>query len=1112
MTDENTLTMPGAWRRVLHPRRDRPPVPAPPAPDKGAAARVAGLIEEKRDELEKVLDFSGTDPELAEAARAHLRGEANPRGAAALAHLTVAVHGLQYEGGDRLFADAWIAGHGIAFAVAAFAETGGIRAVYNVADLSGRGKSKKAQARGELNWTGVRPRRTSDAELDWWIDRGTARRLRAHLAAAPDDVYAGAVERLAEHRGHPLQKRITAYLVPTRADWVEEQCANPGPAAGHRSPDRWLLHCALGEPSQPAAIGLPFGHHDLTLDVYTTLVDGVGPEAALPLLLKVFEDEVLDDALVEVLATLPLDGAFRALAGRIDHPAVPPGLLAAAARFPARAVRLLAEADDPRLAELLAGHVRSHPDLTERTLPALSAQAREKVRPMLDAAARVPAATDLPPLLAEPPWTRARAKAEPVVLKDLPPPGIRAISWEPGEREAWRSRSTFLWDWSDRIDHVKLAAKFGKIPGHQQIVVVLKGDEDVVRPLLPGWEPPVTMEEDDWMRVLVARFEFDAHDIVLRTVRTDPAPLGGLLMPLLSDEVAWTMADWLVRLRTAGRTARAWFERHGTSAAPALIPDALGKPGTARRAAERALRFIAERHGPGAIVEAARVHGDEAAAGIEALLTADPLEDLPKKIPAVAWVDPRALPPLLLRGRAYALPDDAVRHVLTMLAMSGPYDVYAGVRTVRDLCDPASLGEFGWALFRWWEACGASAKENWAFTQLGLTGDDDTVRRLTPLIRAWPGEGGHARAVTGLDVLAAIGTDTALMHLHTIAQRVKFKGLKTRAQEKIAEVAAELDLTAEQLADRLVPDFGLDASGTLTLDYGPRRFVIAFDEQLKPTITDDGGKLRKSLPKPGAKDDPDLAPAAAKRFAALKKDVRTVAADQIFRLEQAMVTGRRWSLPEFRELLATHPLLGHLVRRLVWFAEDGAAFRVAEDGTFADAADDTITLPDTARIGVAHPLHLGDDVPAWSEMFADYEILQPFEQLGRRVHTLTADERTGSDLTRFEGAKVPSGAVLGLVNRGWERGAPQDAGVEAWISRRVAPDRHLVVRLDPGIPAGSPDLLGDQVLASVRLADSPGGYWSEGKPYLLGELDPVIASEVIADLTHLTGPADGASR
>jgi hypothetical protein len=442
--------------------------------------------------------------------------------------------------------------------------------------------------------------------------------------------------------------------------------------------------------------------------------------------------------------------------------------------------------------------------------------------------------------------------------------------------------------------------------------------------------------------------------------------------------------------------------------------------------------------------------------------------------------------------------------------MSKPGDAYAGVHTVRELCDPASLAEFGWALFHWWEACGARSNDGWALTQLALTGDDETVRRLTPVIRAWPGDGGHAKAVTGLDVLAAIGTDTALMHLHAIAQRVKFKALKRRAQEKIGQVAAELELTADQLADRLVPDFGLDAAGTLTLDYGPRRFTVGFDEQLRPTIADEDGKARRSLPKPGAKDDPELAPAAYKRFSALKKDVRTVAADQVTRLETAMVTRRRWPFAEFRDLLAGHPLVRHLVGRLVWLAEhDGGvtAFRVAEDGTYADACDDAVTIPEQARIGIAHPLDLDGAVPAWSELLADYEILQPFRQLARTVHTLTDTEREAGHLERFADLKVPARAVLGLTGRGWDRGAPQDAGVECWISRRVGPGRHVVIDLDPGFPVGDPDGMGDQTIEGVRLRARPdAGYYrvQDGDASLrFGDLHPVTASEILADLHTL---------
>src|SRR5690606_15146361 len=147
---------------------------------------------------------------------------------------------------------------------------------------------------------------------------------------------------------------------------------------------------------------------------------------------------------------------------------------------------------------------------------------------------------------------------------------------------------------------------------------------------------------------------------------------------------------------------------------------------------------------------------------------------------------------------------------LTMLAIAKPGDVYAGVEAVRELCDPASLAEFGWGVFQSWLAAGAPSKDGWALAQLGWLGDDEKVRRLTPLIRSWPGEGLTARAVSGLDVLADIGSHTALTHLYGIALKVRFKALRERAQRKIEEVAAGRGLTAEQLADRLVPDLGLD--------------------------------------------------------------------------------------------------------------------------------------------------------------------------------------------------------------------------------------------------------------------------------------------------------------
>jgi hypothetical protein len=496
---------------------------------------------------------------------------------------------------------------------------------------------------------------------------------------------------------------------------------------------------------------------------------------------------------------------------------------------------------------------------------------------------------------------------------------------------------------------------------------------------------------------------------------------------------------------------------------------------------------------------------------VDALLGTDPLAILPAKMPAVpAWATPGLLPPVLLRDGSGSLPAAAVVTVVTMLALSKPGEPYAGVAVLTQVCEPRSLAEFGWGLFQRWQASGASPKESWVLDALALIGDDETVRRLSPLILTWPGDGGHARAVTGLRVLASIGSDLALMHLHGIAQRAKFRGLKTAAAETMREVAAGLGLSAEQLADRLVPDFGLDPDGSLILDYGPRRFVVGFDEQLKPYVADVDGGRRKDLPKPGAKDDTELAEAAYRRFAGLKKDVRTVAADQIRRLEHAMVAGRRWSGAEFRELFVAHPLLWHIVRRLVWGVYDDAgtpvgALRVAEDRSFADVDDAALAVADDAVVGVAHPLHLAGPVTVgtvggWAEQFADYEILQPFPQLTREVHALTDGERAAERLSRFEGMQLPTGKVIGMERRGWRRESPQDAGIQSRIERPLPDGRTVIVDLEPGIVVGDPTAFPEQTLTQVWLRAAGAG---KERQVPFGELDAVTASEVVRDLREV---------
>ncbi|MET7467897.1 DUF4132 domain-containing protein [Micromonospora sp. NPDC005599] len=1107
LPDEDAFEVPAGWRRMLVPRRGGAPGLALPSAAKGRAAgrKVLDSVAAQVAATARATD----DPELGPALRGYLDGEHSPLGGAALV-AAVAV-GLAYHGREQ---------QGLALADLL------------VADLGVAGVAVAATEQITVAGTGVAsslPLRRTEANNahnygHWRLHQWVLRRVRAHLVAAGEADYAAVRAALVPYRSGPLAARaVTSFLLPTEREWVAQDVADVAREGGPLLAE--LLLCAVDDVD---AIHTLAGHLQVYRLIYdqapiATVTAAVGPPIA-PVLVGWFDHEHAradgHKLLVSLLSALPGDEPMAALLDRLDRRYVPPAVTEMLRRFPVRGVRLLAGAADGRspvareAAMLLRAHVLANPAAVEAALPALEPAQRERVERVRDSASALPVAGPdrLPPVLVTPPWSVRRVRATPPVVDGLKRPAGSATAWLPGERERWAAIVPGWAGYWHGNDLNVLAAEVaaGRAGSYEAIHFFVRATEELARPLLPAWRPDESWGADEWMCRLAGRYELDALPTALHLARTAPKSVGEALLPYADAEVADLMADWLDRLKSARPVARAWLRRHPEHAARALLPAALGEPGSRRRAAERALRLLAAEHRE-LVLGVAREHGQEALTAATAMLDADPLAQLPARMPSLpAWLDPAVLPQVLLRDRSAALPTEAVRHLCTMLAVSALGEPYPGLEIVRAACDTDSLAEFAWVLFESWQSAGSPSKDSWAFTGLGLLGDDSTARQLAPLVRAWPGESQHTRAVTGLEVLAQIGTDVALMHLYGISQKVKFRGLREQAARKVTEVADGLGLTPEQLGDRLVPDLGLDADGSLVLDYGPRRFTVGFDEQLKPYVVDGTGVRRKDLPKPGARDDATLAPAAHKRFAGLKKDVRTLAADQIRRFEAAMVTGRCWPAADFRRYFLSHPLLWHVVRRLVWATVDdagevGTAFRVAEDRTLADVDDETYALPDDATVTIAHPLGLGTAVPAWAEVFADYEILQPFPQLGRDVYRLEAAERGETLLQRHMGVTVPAGRLLSLERRGWRRGTPQDAGIQSWLEREVPGGRAVVIDLDPGIAVGVVDMFPDQKIEAIWVNDVPYGDWfPRGGKVRLRDLDDVTVSEVLRDLAEVT--------
>jgi hypothetical protein len=1092
---EETFVLPATWVRHLHPRRGGAPG-EPFVIDPDARAKTGRIPLEQPGGVFGVLHAAATDDALRVAAGRWLAGEpdAPPAGAAAVAAIELAAR-TSGPAHIKSFADMWIHERGLGFAVLAAAEL------------------------SSLVWSGgIRRLGAGEKRAGRWSELLVLLRVRAALAVAPQDEYEKAVGPLEACRAGDAYARAGCSVLVPRQDWVEADVADAvADADGCRA--LLLLHAARTAEQAAALARLPDPWHLLEDDgLVVTLVDGAGPAVA-PTLFHWFDGKLAryigvsaERWLLSVLAALPGDDVIRGLLARSGERDVRAALHEAIRHYPARAMRILAE---EAATDLLRPHVLLHLDLADRVMPGLSAAAAARVRAVVDYARGTTAAplSAVPPVLADPPWQGRRRPARPPVAAALTCTDEATVSWRPDEREEWAATPAHHYreptlSWDELARHVVAGSCDWRDPG----LLFSRAPEAIARPALASWRPRSTWDAPASMRIAAARFGTDALPAVLTLARDTPADYAHLLLPFASPGVAVLMADWLARLKSRRGLAHRWLRRHPAEAARALVPAALGKAGAARRQAERALLLLHADGHADQVRAAASAYGPEAAAGVETLLTTDPLTVLPARMPAVpAWVAPVLLPRVRLRDGSGPLPAEAVLNLVAMLMISRPGDPYAGLEVVREAVEPADLAEFAWGLFELWETAGAGAKESWAFEALALLGDGGTARRLTPLILAWPGQGRNARAVAGLGVLAGIGTDEALLHLHRISQRAKSANLRRAAATRIAEVADGLGLSAEQLADRLVPDFGLGSDGSLRLDYGPRQFVVGFDEQLRPFVTGADGKRLKALPKPGARDDAETAGAAHRRFTVLKKDVRTVAAEQVRRLEQAMVDGRRWTAAEFRRLFVGHSLMWHIARRLVWVRFDGdgtpvGALRIAEDRSLATANDEPASLAAGDVLGIAHPLHLGEDLSGWAETFADYELLQPFPQLGRPTFALTEPERAAGHLKRFEGATVATTSVLLLDRRGWRRKEPGPGGVQALFERVAGHGRVLTVHLDPGI-VGQVGFHAEQRLASVYLHDGTASHWDEASrvELPLGGLDAITASEILRDLTDVVG-------
>lgn len=435
------------------------------------------------------------------------------------------------------------------------------------------------------------------------------------------------------------------------------------------------------------------------------------------------------------------------------------------------------------------------------------------------------------------------------------------------------------------------------------------------------------------------------------------------------------------------------------------------------------------------------------------------------------------------------------------------------------LLDRRSLAWWAAALLDAWVARKADVKHHWCLALAVALGGDAVVAAVQREVEAWHRGGRRPLASLACQLLAYLGGDRAVRALDDIARAHGYDPLGALATSALAAEAAERGLTRDELADAVVPRWGMSAEGKAWLDYGRRRFrvtlEVAADGALDVSLTETRWRVLAAPPKPTRADDPARAAEALARWKALRHELPRVVEAEGRRFEAAMAAGRAWTAPRWTAHVLGHPVLRALAERLVWAVRAPGRRRPTlartTHGALLDARGTTLRLRDDATVTVAHPIDLDDDERArWRAVMAEAKAPPPpFAQLARA--TFAAGDDPGATAWAPVAGRVLAAPSDRSRSRppAWARAGWEAAPVEAGLCRRFLRrfgGTEAVLEVE-GIALWAEQARETTVTA---LRFRPVG---EGAAWLaLGAVAPAVVSEAARAAAHLLHGGDDPDR
>jgi Domain of unknown function (DUF4132) len=421
------------------------------------------------------------------------------------------------------------------------------------------------------------------------------------------------------------------------------------------------------------------------------------------------------------------------------------------------------------------------------------------------------------------------------------------------------------------------------------------------------------------------------------------------------------------------------------------------------------------------------------------------------------------------------------------------------VRQVINQIDKEKSGAFAKKLVQAFSDSGSNSKFKYYLTTGGQLGGNEILHTLKSIFKYNMDEKRYKMAEYAVDALSMVGTNKALRNVEVISRKYANKRptVSNRAFEALNAAATELNITTDELADRIIPDFDFEGLfKTFEVDGDEYRAFINSDFTL--CYFDEDNKLRKSPPKNTSSD-------LKKEFKEIEKEVRDVVKSQSGRLEKYMIDERRWSVEQWQGFFLQNPIMFVYAMKLLWtvFDENNqvkTVFYCAEDTTLYNIEDEEIEISETDSIAIFHPVYLDtEQVKAWQEKVYQLDLTTIFPQLQRKVFKVSEEEKDQNYTRIFMNANVPKGGdyVSSTIEKyGWLKSTGDGGRLE--LTKKY---KHTEIKAYAEIEGVYAWYQGGTATATVHNINFMGKNWQD--KIKLQDLPPTFFSEVLYDIDRL---------